>query len=214
MHGIDFQRAKVDHYLTRAQEYVQMGRYLAARKPLEQVFSLDPANGTGRTLQRTIEHSLESLSRRGERLFDAGLDLSDDLRRTRRQELILIVDQDEQLLLDLATSLRRYGFRVVSAGSYREAVDALSFMNPHLIISEVNFEEGAAGFDLYRWVRTNSKSKDAPFLFLATHVNREMLIAGKRLGVNDFILKPLDEDVVYASIVSCFSHSKAQQERK
>lgn len=203
----------MEHFLGRAQEFVQMGRYLAAKKPLENVLSLDPGNGTGRALQQSIEQSLASLSRRADRLLDAGLALADDPAPRRRQELVMIVDQDERLLLTLSASLRRHGFRVVSAGNYKEAVDALSFMSPNLIVSEVNFENGPVGLDLYHWVRTNSRNQDVPFLFLATRVDREMLIAGKRLGVNDFILKPLDEDVVNASIVSCLSRSKAQPKK-
>jgi DNA-binding response OmpR family regulator len=46
-----------------------------------------------------------------------------------------------------------------------------------------------------------------PFLFLATRIDRDTLIAGKRLGVSDFVLKPLDDDLVIASILNCLSRN-------
>ncbi len=208
MAAFDYRQAKVEHYLDRAQEFIQMGRLLAAKRPLETVFSLDPSNGLGRSLQNSVENSLAYLSRRTDRQFDSGSAENEPLRRQRRPELIMIVDQDEKLLLDLSESMRKYGFKVVAAGSYKEAIDLLNVVNPNMVISEVNFENGPMGFDLYRWVRTNSRLQDIPFFFLATRVDRETLIAGKRLGVNDFILKPLDEDVVHASVVSCFKRQQ------
>ncbi|MFN0159217.1 MAG: PleD family two-component system response regulator [Bacteroidota bacterium] len=207
MDGFDFRKAKVEHYLERAQEFIEMGRLLAAKRPLETVFTLDPSNGLGRSMQKSVEHSLAYISKKSSRLSD-GPGLEETMRRQRRPELIMIVDQDEKLLFALSASLRKYGYKVVSAGNYKEALDLLSFVSPNIVISEVNFENGPMGFDLYLWVRTNSRLQEIPFLFLATKVDREMLIAGKRLGVNDFILKPLDEDVVYASIVSCFKRQQ------
>ena len=202
MDGFDFRKAKVEHYLDRAQEFIEMGRLLAAKRPLETVFSLDPSNGLGRSLQKSVEHSLAYLSKKSDRCPD-GTGPQESIRHQRRPELVMIVDQDETLLVALSASLRKYGFKVVSVGNCKEALDLLAFVSPNIVISEVNFENGPVGFDLYLWVRTNARLQEIPFLFLATKVDREMLIAGKRLGVNDFILKPLDEDGVYASLVSC-----------
>jgi PleD family two-component response regulator len=204
--ALDFRRAKAEHYLERAQELVGMGRILAARKPLELLFSLDPSNSMGRLLAREVERTFGSLIRPGEDT-SAGEGTNG---RSRRTELVMIVDQDERLLGKLAGSLRRFGFRVVSAGGYQEAVDMLGSVTPQVILSEVNFENGSVGFDLYLMVRTTARLQSVPFLFLATRVDRETLIAGKRLGVNDFITKPLDPEVVHASIVSVLSRARME----
>ncbi len=204
--GMDlrYRNAKIEHYLDQAQDYFKMARYLAAKQPLSRALTLDPQNPEGRVLQRSIEQSISSLANYMGTITPAPVRQS----RTRRTELIVLIDQDERVLEGLTSSMRKYGFTVVSAGSYHEAVELLSLVSPHLILSEVNFENGPAGFDLYSWVRTNSKLQDIPFLFLSTKVDRQTLIAGKRLGVNDFILKPVDDDLVYASIVSCLAREK------
>jgi PleD family two-component response regulator len=76
------------------------------------------------------------------------------------------------------------------------------------VISEVNFENGPLGFDLYLWVRTNQATAGIPFVFLAMKIDRDTLIAGKKVGVDDFILKPLDADVVTASVIQCLSRKR------
>ena len=202
----DFRRAKVEHYMERAQELVSMGRLLAARRPLEQLLSLDPSHAMARLLSRDLDRTLSTLAKGG-----------DDLQtspafgqRSRRLDLVMVVDQDERLLATLSGSLRRFGFRVVAAGGYDEAVHMLGSVTPGVILSEVNFENGSVGFDLYLMVRTTARLQSVPFLFLATRVDRETLIAGKRLGVNDFITKPLDPEVVHASIVSALTRARME----
>ena len=197
--GEDFRRAKVDHFLDRAAEFVSMGRLLAARRPLSSALNLDPENQQARDLMREVSRTLSALR---DEVVAAGQP------QPRRHEVVLVVDQDERLLPDMMKSLHRFGFRAVAAGGYKEASDLLALLTPQMIISEVNFEDGPVGFDLYLMVRTNAKLEGVPFLFLATKVDRETLIAGKRLGVSDFITKPLDEEVVFASIMSALSRSK------
>jgi DNA-binding response OmpR family regulator len=57
-------------------------------------------------------------------------------------------------------------------------------------------------------LKTNSGNEDLPFLFLATRIDRDTLIAGKRFGVDDLILKPVDDDVVIASVINSLSRRK------
>lgn len=194
-----FRAAKVEHYLEKAQDFLAMGRFLAAKRPLARVLSLDAANRSANSLNDHIEHSIARLS---QKIPVATPD------HAKRKELVLIVDQDEQVLKQLVRGLSRYGLTAVGAGSYREALDVLGLATPHLIISEVNFENGSLGFDLYLWIRTNARFQALPFIFLATKLDRNTLIAGKRLGVSDFITKPLDEEIVYASILSILSRNK------
>ncbi|MGB6032454.1 MAG: response regulator [Bacteroidota bacterium] len=204
-----YRRAKAEHYLQRAEEYVQMARYGIARKTMETVVSLDPANEACKALRRTIEEHIEQIRRRANGMSDAGLGNGNGSRRHSRSELVLIVDQDERLLISLHESLRRGGFQTIGAGNFEEAVEVLSNVVPDIVISEVNFENGPRGFDLYSWVKTNGRMARIPFVFLAAKFDRDVLIAGKRFGVDDFILKPVDNEVVTASVQNCLSRRKS-----
>lgn len=205
-----FKQAKIEHYLQRAEEYLQMGRYATALNTLKMVYKLDENNSSAHSLQKRIEYFLSTFAPEGHTSDRPGEhnEISEVHRKRRRSEIVLIVDQDERVLTSLVGTLRKYGFRAIGAGSYGEAVDAVAKYTPDMIVSEVNFENGSVGYDLYLWVRTNAAMHDTPFLFLATRIDRDTLIAGKRLGVTDFILKPLDEELVVASIVNSFSRSR------
>ncbi len=201
--SIDFsyRRAKVEHYIDRAEECLLMSRYKPALELLQKAFSLDPRDQRAIELKRRIEYAHESL-------LAVARGLSNGHRSTKRGEIVLVVDQDERVLASVSASLSRYGFKGVGASSFNEALTVLSELQPHLIISEVNFADGPVGFDLYFWVRNNSSLMHLPFLFLATRVSREMMIAGKRMGVDEFVLKPLDEDVLMASALHSLSRRR------
>ncbi len=204
----NFKRAKVEHYLERANEYMQMARFTTARKTLDTVFMLDPENSEARVLQQTIDDALTQIMHRGNGYPRVGETGEGEAKRSYRSELVLVVDQDEPLLVSLVQALRQYGFQAVGAGSYDEAIETLAVVRPDVVISEVNFESGPRGFDLYLWLKTNAAQNNIPFLFLAARIDRDMLIAGKRFGVDDLILKPVDNDVVTASIINCLARRR------
>lgn len=203
-----FRRAKIDHYLQRAEEYVLMGRFHTARKALQTICSLDPANEMCKTLQVAVDEAMHRIRHRGNGERHSAVPKSDSPPRRSRGELVLVVDQDERILTSLNVSLRRYGFETVCAASYDEAVETLEDILPDVIVSEVNFETGPRGFDLYSYVKTKGGFAGIPFIFLAARIDRDTLIAGKRFGVDDFIQKPADTDVITASIANSLTRRK------
>jgi CheY-like chemotaxis protein len=203
----DFRRAKVEHFLSQARDFLATGRLLAARGRLEKVFELDRSEEEGRALKRELEGELALVTgSNGEALPDGSPESAEGgAPRGRRKELVLIVDQDEELLASLAASLRRYGYGVMGAASYDEAVETMKLVPPHVVVSEINFDSGPRGFDLFLWTKTNASAASPLFFFLATRIDREAVIAGKRFGVEDLIPKPVDVEVVLASIASSLS---------
>ncbi|MEW6510301.1 MAG: response regulator [Bacteroidota bacterium] len=204
-----YRRAKADHYYQHAQECFDMGRYLAAMKSLDSVFTLEKDHLEARELRKSIAGMLQAMALRSRNGHAASKGEGAPQARPRRSELVMVVDQDERLLSSLTATLRRYGFLAISASSYEEAVESYGTAKPDVVISEVNFEAGPRGFDLYLWLKTNAGKENLPFLFLATRIDRDTLIAGKRFGVDDLILKPVDDDVVIASVINCLSRRKA-----
>lgn len=186
-----YHQAKIDHFIRRASEFVRMGRYSQARKTVDAILAIAPLNGDGQALRSQIEMTLEELAHRHNGNGNG---------HAKRGELVLCVDQDERVLTGLGTTLRRHGYRSMGAASYDEATDVLAGMVPDVVVSEVNFEAGPRGFDLFLWMRSNPSYKEIPFLFHATRIDREILIAGKRFGVDDFIVKPADGEVIAAAV--------------
>jgi PleD family two-component response regulator len=179
-----------------------MGRFIAARGTLDLVRALDPENAACRTLARTIEETLKALAGRKNGHSSHGHSNGSSLRRSR---MILMVDQDERLLVSTVDALHRNGFHAAGAASFDEAVETLGLVDPDAVVSEVNFENGPRGFDLYHWMRNDPRYLDTPFIFLAARIDRDTLIAGKRFGVDDFVPKPADAEVIIASVMNCLS---------
>ncbi len=198
-----FRTAKLDHFLKHSEELYRMSRFHAALKKLTRVFNVEPNYHPGVVLRQQIEQSLGELS-----FSEYTPTNGHQSKAAKRRELVLVVDQDERVLTGLTETMRTYGFAALGAATFDEAIEALGKFKPAMIISEVNFENGPVGFDLYFWIRNNSELSTIPFLYLATRVTREMLIAGKRMGVDEFILKPLDEEVVMASVLNALTRQR------
>ena len=203
-----FRQAKIEHFLERAEDLRRMARFPAARRAVDLALALDPGNPPCLVIREEIDQMLADVGHRGIGGGSASghesLHGDNGNGRTggalKRGELVLMVDQDEQVLLRFAGSLRKHGYRFMGAGSYEEALEVLPLKHPDIVVSEVNFEQGALGFDLFLWMRTNAPFAETPFLFHATRIDRDVLIAGKRFGVDDFIVKPADEDVIAAAV--------------
>lgn len=202
-----FKRAKVEHFIQNARDYMDMGRYLAALKSLELAFALDRDSKEGLEVRSSVDDMMTRILHRSTNGTSAPR-TEESPGKMRRSELVMVVDQDERLLTSLHGTLRRYGFMAVAASSYEEAVETYSAVKPDVVISEVNFETGPRGFDLYLWLKTNAPQENHPFLFLATRIDRDTLIAGKRFGVDDLIMKPVDDDVVIASVINCLTRRR------
>ena len=200
-----YHQAKIEHFIRRASEFVRMGRYSQARNTVDAILALDASNGDGQALRSQIEMTLEELTHRHN---GNGNGNGHGNGHTRRGELVLCVDQDERVLTGLGTTLRRHGYRCMGAASYDEATEVLAALVPDVVVSEVNFEAGPRGFDLFLWMRSDPSYKEIPFLFHATRIDREILIAGKRFGVDDFIVKPADGEVIAAAVAQTLLRRK------
>jgi DNA-binding response OmpR family regulator len=80
---------------------------------------------------------------------------------------------------------------------------------PDVMVSEVNFDTGARGFDLFLWMRTNPALVNVPFLFHATRIDRDVMIAGRRFGVDDFLVKPIDGELLAAAATTVLHRRRA-----
>jgi PleD family two-component response regulator len=200
-----FLLAKAEHFIGRAEECIRMARYSPARDLIEKAKETFADVEGSEDLILEIDRQLFRIRHR--RNGAAHGEHGGEVRHT---QLILLADQDEQILVELGSALRNFGYHVLGAGNYEEAVRAMEEMLPDALISEVNFENGPRGFDLYHWMKRNIPDRSIPFLFLAARIDRETLIAGKRFGVDDFLQKPVDEEVVLASLINCLSRRRPQ----
>lgn len=114
---------------------------------------------------------------------------------------ILIVDDEWGFLRWVAGSLRKHGYEVATAENVEDALRMLDDEIPALILADVMFPEpGLNGFEFYERVRENERWKNIPFLLMSGISDEFVVRAGMRMGVNDFLTKPFNFELLLATI--------------
>ncbi len=112
---------------------------------------------------------------------------------------ILVVDDEENILEVLQLLLERGGYEVWTAMSPVSALELLRTQEPDLIISDVNMP-GMDGYAFFQQVQSRPGIATVPFLFLTARGGKEDMLAGKELGADDYLVKPLTGEELLASV--------------
>jgi putative two-component system response regulator len=123
-----------------------------------------------------------------------------------RDATILIVEDHDILREGLSILLQAEGFRVLTAHNGLKALDQMRASNPDLILSDITMPE-MDGYEFYKAVRARSEWVTIPFVFLTARGEREDLFASKKLGVEDYLIKPVDRNELVTTIRSRLDRS-------
>ena len=105
---------------------------------------------------------------------------------------ILVVDDYKTMVRIIQNLLKSLGFtNIDAAASAEEAFDKIKSNNYGLVISDWNMEP-LTGFDLLNQVRADGNLKRLPFIMVTAESKTENVIAAKRAGVNNYIVKPFN----------------------
>ena len=115
------------------------------------------------------------------------------------KETLLIVEDNLELRNGLKEILVSEGYSVFVAGNGREALEQMRLISPDLILSDITMPE-MDGYELFRQVRQMPEGLKIPFLFLTAHGAREEVIRGKKLGVEDYLVKPITRTELLTAI--------------
>ena len=115
------------------------------------------------------------------------------------QATILVVDDDAGVANTLREILEEAGFGVTTAGSGREALSALERFHPQLVISDIRMPD-MDGYGLYAEVRARPQYVGLPFIFLTGLGGEDDIREGRKLGVDDYLVKPVREADLLAAV--------------
>ncbi|RMF09278.1 MAG: response regulator [Alphaproteobacteria bacterium] len=105
---------------------------------------------------------------------------------------ILIVDDYKTMLRIIRNLLKQVGFNNVDEAT--DGASALAKMrskNYGLVISDWNMEP-MTGYELLKEVRADSGLCKTPFIMVTAESKTENVIAAKKAGVNNYIVKPFN----------------------
>ncbi len=105
------------------------------------------------------------------------------------ESTILIVDDNPVVVRLLEALLTRASYVVETVSSGDEALEAMNKAKPDLVLLDVEMP-GGSGFTTCQAIKTNSRTRDIPVLFVTSRGERSDIIEGFESGGQDYIVKP------------------------
>jgi len=115
--------------------------------------------------------------------------------------MILIVDDDVAVRASLALLLESAGNKVLTAENAEDALLVIGQQLPDLILLDLNFSidtSGKEGMELLRSIRQISSA--VPVILITGWASIDLAVQGMKLGANDFINKPWNNEHVLQSV--------------
>jgi len=122
-------------------------------------------------------------------------------------EAILIVEDNDVLRQGLQALLQSEGYVVHTAVHGGDAIAQMNSFTPDLILSDISMPE-VDGYSLFEKVRQKPEWVSIPFIFLTARRGRDEIFAGKRLGVEDYLVKPVTRQELTTTLRSRLARSQ------
>ena len=127
---------------------------------------------------------------------------------------VLVVDDYTTMVRIIRNLLRQLGFADIDDAP--DGAAALAKMHSKrygLVISDWNMEP-MTGFELLREMRADPELGETPFIMVTAESKTENVIAARKAGVNNYIVKPFNAQTLKAKIEAVFAKNEAKNEAK
>jgi len=122
---------------------------------------------------------------------------------------VLVVDDYNTMVRIIRNLLRQLGFETIDDAS--DGVSALAKIRIRkygLVISDWNMEP-MSGYDLLREVRGDPEFAQTPFIMVTAESKTDNVIAAKKAGVSNYIVKPFNAQTLRNKIEAVFPDKHA-----
>jgi two-component system chemotaxis response regulator CheY len=118
---------------------------------------------------------------------------------------ILVVDDYKTMIRIIRNLLKQLGFEDVDeASDGTEAFGKMKDRRYGLVISDWNMEP-MTGYELLKHVRADPSLNKTPFIMVTAESKTENVIAAKKAGVNNYIVKPFNAQTLKGKIEAVFN---------
>jgi PleD family two-component response regulator len=125
---------------------------------------------------------------------------------------ILVVEDD----FDISNMLRIYfggqGYSVEVASKGNDALVATRRQAPSLIVLDINLPD-ISGYDVCKQLRTTTRTRHIPIIFLTQKDERSDKIIGLELGADDYVTKPFDIEELKLRVQNAIKSSEESSKR-
>ncbi|GAA5524316.1 protein-glutamate methylesterase/protein-glutamine glutaminase [Microbulbifer aestuariivivens] len=116
-----------------------------------------------------------------------------------RPQTIMVVDDSVTVRKVTTRFLEREGYIAVTAKDGQDAVIQLQDMKPDLILLDIEMPR-MDGFEVARHIRSTSDLRDIPIVMITSRTGKKHRDHALSLGVNQYLGKPYQEEVLLAAI--------------
>jgi two-component system chemotaxis response regulator CheY len=116
---------------------------------------------------------------------------------------ILVVDDYNTMIRIIRNLLKQIGFENVDDASDGSAALTKMQGKKYGLISDWNMEP-MTGYDLLREVRASAELSQTPFIMITAESKTENVIAAKKAGVNNYIVKPFNAATLKTKMEAVF----------
>ncbi|MBI2428342.1 MAG: response regulator [Ignavibacteriales bacterium] len=114
---------------------------------------------------------------------------------------VLVLDDDEAFLAVIKNMLNEAGFYCFTSVSGEDGLRVLDTMTPDIVLCDINFSKPhMSGFAFYERFRSMDRFLTTPFIFLSALDQDVLIRTGKKLGADDYLTKPIDTEMLLATI--------------
>lgn len=124
---------------------------------------------------------------------------------------ILVVEDDKELNKTVCSFLNHSGYEATGCLNAQDAYDAMYDKMYDLIISDIMMP-GIDGFEFAKTVRTLNET--IPILFMTARDDFASKQKGYRIGIDDYMVKPIDLDELFLRIGALLRRSKIAASRR
>lgn len=118
----------------------------------------------------------------------------------RKRFVILCIEDEAQLRRDIRDELVEAGYDVVEADNGKHALGKLARVCPDLVLCDISMPE-LNGYGVLKALHERGPDyAEIPFVFLSALADPRHIVDGKRLGADDYLVKPIDYDLLLATI--------------
>ncbi|GAC1333608.1 MAG: response regulator [Beijerinckiaceae bacterium] len=122
---------------------------------------------------------------------------------------ILVVDDYQTMVRIIRNLLKQIGYENVDeAANGRAALEKIQGKRYGLVISDWNMEP-MTGFELLQKVRSDPTHTDVPFIMVTAESKIDNVVAARKAGVNNYIVKPFNAATLKAKMDAIFSAKAA-----
>lgn len=135
------------------------------------------------------------------------------LQKLRERHRILLVDDDEQILDALKGIFETAGYIVMCANNGREGIELAKKFQPHLVILDLVMP-GMDGIEVCQELKSISGLEKTLVAFYTARSEDYSQIAAFTAGADDYIIKPLNANVMLMRIQALFKRHKTKKINK